>query len=114
MLSHLLLLINTLVLDHVFNDALHRVRVLEPMLTETHLQPCQITPALQLLPLDLNSFDFGNSRLEPNDLGPQSAITDVPQGITYVLHRRELWFEQPYCLISQHIDRLWTVVQRRV
>ena len=108
------MLINTLVLDHVFNDALHRARVLEPMLTETHLQPCQITLALQLLLLDLNSFDFGNLRLEPNDLSPQSAITDVPQGITYVLHRGELGFEQPYCLISQHVDRLQTVVQHRV
>ena len=36
-LPHLLLLINTLVLDHVFYDVLYRASILEPMPTEAHL-----------------------------------------------------------------------------
>ena len=39
-LSRLLLLVNTLILDHVFYYALHRVCVLESVTAEPELQPC--------------------------------------------------------------------------
>ena len=74
LLSHLLLLINTLVLDQVFYDALYRASVLEPMPTETHLQPRQVAPTLQLLLLDANALDLRKPGPVLYDLSPQGAV----------------------------------------
>ena len=45
-LPHLLLLINPLVLDHVFNNALHCTCILESLLAKPHLQPYHEAPTL--------------------------------------------------------------------
>ena len=113
-LSHLLLLINARVLDHVFNNTLYCARVLESLSAETHLQSYHIAPPLQLFALNPNPIDLSNPCSVPNDFSPQSTVSHALEGVAHMLCCRELGFQHVHGLVSEHFNGLRSCIWCRV
>ena len=108
------LLISTRVLYHVFDNMLHRTRILESLATETHLQTHHVAPAPQLFPLYPDFVDLGYLGPVPDDLGPQRTIPHAMERVAHMLGRWEIRLQHPHCFVGEGLNLLGSRVGRRV
>ena len=108
------LLVSSRILYHVFDNALHRTRLLESLTTETHLQPYHVAPTLQLFTLHPDPVDLGDLGPVPNDLGPQRAVAHTSKGIAYMFGCWEVWFQHPHRLVGERFNLLSPIIGHRV
>ena len=108
------LLVSSRVLYHVFDNALHRARVLESLATETHLQTHHVTPTLQLLPLHPDLVNLRHLGSVSDDFSPQSAVTHAVECVAHMLGRWKVRLQHPHRFVGEGLDLLRPIVGRRV